>query len=200
MAQTNMRPRRRRGESAPARRSSEDRQRPPEERQRFFDGRQRSSNNRQRSVSRQGPRMPRNDDRDNSSRKQPLWEKYGVPRGRCLQCSGNHRINDPACDYKNTGLPESACKYPGCMESGTGGGHWSYLCKTRAHTNASSNPPPPPQGQSSRGRTSRGSRGREKSSRGGKSSAARRLNYPDAALQVREQPSNEEDGAFYFEE
>lgn len=200
MAQTNMRPRRRRGESAPARRSSEDRQRPPEERQRFFDGRQRSSNNRQRSVSRQGPRMPRNDDRDNSSRKQPLWEKYGVPRGRCLQCSGNHRINDPACDYKNTGLPENACKYPGCMESGTGGGHWSYLCKTRAHTNASSNPPPPPQGQSSRGRTSRGSRGREKSSRGGKSSAARRLNYPDAALQVREQPSNEEDGAFYFEE
>ena len=210
MAQSGMRPRRRRGDSVPARRFSDDRQRFPEDRQRSSDGRQRFPEdrqrfaaNRQRSVSRQGPRIPKNDNRDPGTKKQPLWEKYGVQRGRCLQCSGNHRINDPSCEYQNTGLPENACKYPGCMESGRGGGHWSYLCKIRAQANADSNrppPPPPPQGQSSRGRTSRGSRGRERSSRGGRSAAARRLDHPDAALQVREQAQNDENGAFFFEE
>ena len=217
MAQSNMRSRRRRGESAPARRFSEDRQRfsedrqrfPedrqkfPDDRQRFSEEKQRPADGRHRSASRPG--MHRNENREAGSRRQPLWEKYGVQRGRCLQCSGNHRINDPACEYKNTGLPENACRYPGCRESGRGGGHWSYLCKVRAQANAASNQPPPPppphqQGQSSRGRTSRGSRGRERTSRAGRSAAARRLAHPDTALQVREQEDNDENGAFFFEE
>ena len=203
MAQHNLRPRRRRGDSAPARRFSEDRQRMPEDKQRLSEGRK-FRDNRQRSISRQGPRVPREDNKDSGSKRQPLWEKYGVPRGRCLQCSGPHRINDATCEYQNTGLPDNACRYPGCKESGRGGGHWSSLCKTRAQVNASSNqpppPPPPPYGQSSRGRTARGSRRQDRGSRGGRSAAARRLAHPDAALQVKEQIDNEDHGAFFFDE
>ena len=207
-AQDSRQPRRqRRSDSAPAPRAHPD--------------------NRQRSVSRQ-PRTPRNsqpnnnnnnnnNNSNNNARRVPLWEKYGVPRNHCLQCSSpHHRVNDPKCPYSNTGLPENACRYPNCS---TPGAHWSYLCKTRLQANANkqqqgqqqqqqqqqqpqqqqqsyrSQPSnSQPRGQSSRGR-SRLSRGR--SFRGGKSPAARRL--MDTAHQAAEDLTGEGDGFFLDE-
>ena len=192
-------PRRRRSDSAPAPRPSLD--------------------NRQRSVSRQ-PRTPRNtqppnntnnnNNNNNNTRKVPLWEKCGVPRNTCLQCSSpQHRVNDPRCPYANTGLPENPCRYPNCAMPGA---HYSYLCKTRlqvnkekqqqqqqqqqhqqqSHRSQPSNSQP--RGQSSRGK-SRNSRGR--SSRGGKSAAARRL--MDTAHQAAEEMPGEAEGFFLDE-
>ena len=178
-----------------------------------------SLDNRQRSVSRQ-PRTPRNtqppnntnnnNNNNNNTRKVPLWEKCGVPRNTCLQCSSpQHRVNDPRCPYANTGLPENPCRYPNCAMPGA---HYSYLCKTRlqvnkekqqqqqqqqqhqqqSHRSQPSNSQP--RGQSSRGK-SRNSRGR--SSRGGKSAAARRL--MDTAHQAAEEMPGEAEGFFLDE-
>ena len=212
MARQGSRPRGRRGNSAPPRRYSEEpprySQEPPRyshEVPRYSQERPRYSEERRRSTSRQGQRAPKMDIRAPGNKRQPLWEKYGVPRGQCLQCSGPHRINDPQCPYQNSGLPDNPCKYPGCKESGRGGGHWSSQCKTRAKVNAASQqhpnpPPPPPGGQSSRGRTSRGSGRKERSSRGGRSSAARRLTALEPAMQANERPNDGEEEAFFFEE
>lgn len=205
MVQQGNRPRGRRGNSAPPRRYSEEPPRHPQETPRYLQEVPRYSEERRRSASRQGQRAPKMDNKVMGNRKQPLWEKYGVPRGQCLQCSGPHRINDPQCPYQNSGLPDNPCKYPGCKESGRGGGHWSSQCKTRAKVNAASQqqphpPPPPPGGQSSRGRTSRGSGRRERSSRGGRSSAARRLTAPEPAMHANERIKDGEEEAFFFEE
>ena len=205
LAHQGSRPRGRRGNSAPPRRYSEEPARHPQEAPRYPQEAPRYPEERRRSSSRQDQRAPRMDNRPAGNKRQPLWEKYGVPRGQCLQCSGPHRINDPQCPYQNSGLPDNPCKYPGCKESGRGGGHWSSQCKTRAKVNAASqqqpNLPPPPQGgQSSRGRTSRGSGRRERSSRGGRSAAARRLANPEQAMQANERNNDGEAEAFFFEE
>ena len=218
LAQQGGRPRGRRSNSAPPRRYPDDRrnsqdpqrypqdpQRYPQDPQRYSQETPRYSTDRRRSTSRSGQRGTNTDTKNSVGRKQPLWEKFGVPRGQCLQCSGPHRINDPQCPYQNTGLPETPCKYPGCKESGRGGGHWSAHCKTRAQANAASHqqpppPPPAPARQSSRGRTSRRTGRRDQSSRGGRSSAARRLAAPDPAMQVRESPVEGDQEAFFFEE
>ena len=190
LANQPFRSRRRRADSAPARRPQEDRQR---------------SSSRQPPSGRQAP-PARSDNREAPTRRQPIWEKYGVNRGSCLQCSSpHHRVDDPSCPYKGTGnpLPPSACSYPGCRESGRGGAHWAAHCKTRLQANAASAPTTPqPSGRSSRGRGSRGSRfRRDRSSRGGgKSSAARRLGQPDRAMQGQEQQNNENREAFFFED
>ena len=175
------RPRRRRADSAPPRRNQEDRHR----------------------SSSRPPPPAKGETKEPPPRRQPIWEKYGVPRGRCLQCSSpNHRVDDPSCPYKGTSpLPPSACNYPGCRDSGRGGAHWAAHCQTRMQAAAQNTPPPPthPLGPSSRGRGSRYTR-RERSSRGGKSSAARRLAQPEKALQGQEAKDGDRREAFFFED
>ena len=180
------RPRGRRSDSAPVRRNGDDSRR------------QSSSRPRGRP-----PPLPL----EKEAKRIPLHEKYGVPKGKCWQCSGNHLINDQSCFYRNTGMPERPCRYPGCKESGRGGMHWSAHCQTRAQANSaagrpSSQPPPPAAaGMSSRGRSSRRGIRRDRSSRGGRSSAARRLQYPDGARQAQEASNDILDTpAFSFEE
>lgn len=182
MATQGFRPRRKRADSVPTRKPQEERYR---------------------SSSRQPPPI-RGDNKETPMKRQPLWEKYGVPRGHCLQCSSpSHRVDDPSCPYKNTSpLPPSSCNYPGCRDSGRGGAHWATHCKARQQANAQNQPPThPPTGQSSRGRGSRftGQR-RERSSRGGRSSAARRLAQPDRVLQTQEDKEHGNREAFFFED
>ena len=183
MTQQGLRPRRRRADSAPPRR---------------LEGRQRSASSAR-------PPPSRLVAQDSAPKKEPIWQKYQVPRGACIQCSSTqHRLNDPACPYKGTGnpLPPSACRYPGCKESGRGGGHWAEHCRTRAQVNQSNNAPAPlhPGGPSSRGRGSRPSSKKERFSRGGRSSAARRLAQPERALQAQEEETLNDGNAFFFED
>lgn len=181
LASQNFRPRRRRADSVPTRKPQDERYR---------------------SSSRQPPPV-RGDNKEAPAKRQPIWEKYGVPRGSCLQCSSSsHRVDDPACPYKGTSpLPPSSCNYPGCRDSGRGGAHWATHCKARMQANAQNQPPShPPAGQSSRGRGSRFSGRRERSSRGGRSSAARRLAQPDRAMQTQEDKEHGNREAFFFED
>ena len=140
------------------------------------DNRQQSRRREQRDPRDQSRRrFPSNRRQDNEelSDNYISWKEAKTNPGACLRCnSATHLMSSKACKYYNTPMPKNQCR-----DCPNGGYHY------RKYHNQQSESTPQDRGQSSsRGRSAaRRSGFRSQRSRGGRSSAARRLHASDCA-------------------